>query len=100
VVVCEARVIQVLPLRRCNESRFVSGAPLAVSFPVIEKDCLTWAEVGAEMVREVGAFASTAGVAVQNSNAQVTSTAATTITPLFFANIPPHLRRKNHTRAT
>jgi hypothetical protein len=74
---------------------------LAVSLPVIEKDCLTWAEEGAEIVRAVGilgevavaGFASTTALALQNNNAQITSTTATTITPLFSANIPPHLER-------
>jgi hypothetical protein len=51
-------VVQVLPLRRCNKTMLlVNGAPLAVSWPVIEKDCLTWAEGGAEMVRAVEIFA-------------------------------------------
>jgi hypothetical protein len=81
----------------------VNGAPLAVSWPVIEKDCLTWAEEGAEMVRVVGiwvevavaagVFASTTALALQNNNAPITSTTATTIRPLFSANIPPHLER-------
>jgi len=83
----------------------VNGAPFDVSWPVIEKDCLTWAEGGAEMVRAVGVFAGVAvvavargfasivGAALQNNNAQTTSTAATTITALFSANIPPHLER-------
>jgi hypothetical protein len=79
----------------------VHGAPLAVSWPVIEKDCLTWAEGGAEIVRAVGilaevavaGFASTTALALQNNNAQITSITATTITPLFSANIPPHLER-------
>ena len=54
MTVCEAMVVQVLPLRRCNETVcLVSKAPLAVSLPVIEKDCLSWAEEGAEMVRAV-----------------------------------------------
>jgi len=93
VTVCEARVVQVLPLRRCKETVPLSGAPLAVSVPVIEKSLLTGAEEGAEMVRAVGVFASTAGVALQNNNTQITSTAATTITPLFSAYIPLHLDR-------
>ena len=89
----------------------VNGAPLAVSWPVIEKDCLTWAEEGAEMVRAVviwaevtvevcvgaalttGAFASTTALALQNNNAHVTSTTATTITTFFSPNIPLHLER-------
>ncbi len=54
VAVCDAVVVQVVPLRRCNETVcLVSAAPLAVSCPVIEKDCLTWADEGAEMVRVV-----------------------------------------------
>jgi hypothetical protein len=101
VAVCEAMVVQVVPLRRCNETVPVNEAPLAVSVPVIEKGWLTWAEEGAEMVRTVeivagvtvGDFASIAALALQNNNAQITSTAATTITPLFSANIPPHLER-------
>ena len=71
----------------------VSGAPFYVSWPAIEKEWLIWAEEGAEMVRAVGVFASTAGVALQNSNAQITITTATTITVLFSANIPLHLER-------
>jgi hypothetical protein len=62
------------------------------------------AEEGAEMVRTVAifagaavvvrrSFASTAGVALQNNNVQITSTTATTIPALFSANIPPHLER-------
>ena len=51
-----------MPLRRCNETvRLVNGAPLAVSCPVIEKDCLTCAEEGAEMVRAVGDMGGTDG---------------------------------------
>jgi len=110
VTVCDVRVIQALPLRRCNETvRWVNGAPLAVSWPVIEKDCLTWAEGGAEMVRvvgiwveltvAVGVFASTAGAALQNNNAQTTNTTATTITILFSAYIFPTLEHEAHTRA-
>jgi hypothetical protein len=58
VAVCEAMVVQVVPLRHCNATLWlVSVAPLAVSLPVIEKDCLTWAEEGAEMVRAVEIFA-------------------------------------------
>jgi len=104
VAVCEAMVVQVLPLRRCKETvRLVNGAPLAVSWPVIEKDWLTWVEEGAEIVRVVEIFAavavivegraSTEGVALQNSKAQTTIITATTITPRFSANIPPHLER-------
>jgi len=86
-----------------------SGAPLAVSLPVIEKDCLTGADEGAEMVRWVGflaevtvamvrsGVASIIGEALQINNAQTTSTAAT-ITTLFCANIPAHLERYTHTR--
>jgi flagellar biosynthesis/type III secretory pathway M-ring protein FliF/YscJ len=80
----------------------VSEAPFDVSWPVIEKECLTRAEEGAELVRAVvatvtgaavlGVFASSTGAAVLNNNAQTTST-ATTITTLFSANIPPHLER-------
>jgi hypothetical protein len=62
VAICEARVVQVSPLRRCNETVcLVNGAPFDVSWPVIEKDFLTWAVDGAEIVRVVGVFA---GVAV------------------------------------
>jgi hypothetical protein len=74
--------------------------PLATSWPVIEKDCLTGAEGGAEIVRvggvlagvmvAVGVLASITGVALHNDNAQITSTAAT-ITTLFSPNIPTHL---------
>ena len=54
VATCEDRVVQVLPLRRCNETVcLVSAAPLAVSLPVIEKAWLTWAQEGAEMMRAV-----------------------------------------------
>jgi hypothetical protein len=38
----------------------VNGAPLAASLPVIEKDCLTCAEEGAEIVRAVGTLAEVA----------------------------------------
>jgi hypothetical protein len=93
VTVFEARVVQVLPLRRCKKTVPVNEAPFDVSWPVIEKGLLTGAEEGAEMVRTVGVFASTAGVALQNNNAQITSTAATTITPLFSPNIPTYLGR-------
>ena len=62
VAICEVRVVQVVPLRRCNATPcLVSGAPFDVSWPVIEKDFLTWAVDGAEMVRAVGVFV---GVAV------------------------------------
>jgi hypothetical protein len=54
VTLCEARVIQVLPLRRCNETVPVNEALLAVRVPVIAKGVLTVAEEGAEMVRAVG----------------------------------------------
>ena len=102
MTVCEAIVVQVLPFKRCNETvLLVNGAPLAVSLPVIEKDCLTWAEEGAEIVREVGIlaavvlvvedFAPTTALRLQNNNAQITSATATTTTLLFSANIPPHL---------
>jgi hypothetical protein len=58
VTVVEVRGVQVLPLRRCNETLcLVSAAPLAVRVPVIEKEWLTWAEEGAEMVRAVEIFA-------------------------------------------
>ena len=104
MTVCDVRVVQALPLRRCNETvRLVNGAPLAVSCPVIEKDCLTCAEEGAEMVRAVGiwveltvavgVFASTTALALQNNNAQVTSTTAITMKPFFSPNIPIHLER-------
>jgi hypothetical protein len=104
VAVCEARVVQVLPPRRCNETVPVNEAPLAVSWPVIEKDCLTWDEEGAEIVRAVGMLAGVAltvlrglasitALALQNNNAHITSTTATTIQLLFSANISPHLDR-------
>lgn len=121
MAICEARVVQVLPLRRCNETVcLVNGAPFDVSWPVIEKDFLTWAVDGAEIVRAVGffvvvtlaavavgagvavavfvgvavaVFASTTALALQNNNPQTTSTTATTITLLFSANIPLHLER-------
>jgi hypothetical protein len=66
VAVCEARVVQVLPLRRCNETvRWVNGAPFAVSLPVIEKGWLTGAEGGVEIVRVVEIWAEvTVAVAV------------------------------------
>src|ERR1035437_1385905 len=98
-------VVQVLPLRRCNETvLFESAALLAVSLPVTEKDCLTWVEEGAEIVRAVEIFAvvtlivlkglaSTTTLALLSNNPQVSSTTATTIIPLFSANIPPHLDR-------
>ncbi len=98
-------MVQVLPLRRCNDTVCLAdAAPLAPSCPVIEKDCLTWADEGAEMVRVVEIFAgvalimlkglaSTITLALQNNNAQITSTTATIITPLFSPNIPPHLER-------
>jgi hypothetical protein len=63
---------------------------LAVSLPVIEKDCLTRAEEGAEMVRVLRVFASTTALALHNNNPQIT-TIATAITLLFFPNIPSHL---------
>lgn len=104
VTACEATVVQMLPLKRCNETVCLeSVAPLAVSLPVIEKDCLTWATEGAEMVRALGifagvavvlrGFASIADVALQNNNAQITSTTAATITSLFSADISRHLER-------
>ena len=79
----------------------MSEAPFDVSWPVIEKECLTKAEEGVEMVRAVVAtvtvwllvFASSAGAAVLNKNAQTTSTAATTITTRFSADNSPHLER-------
>ena len=97
-----------------------NGAPFNVSWPVIEKDFLTGAVDGAEMVRAVGVFAGVAvgvfaGVAVtavlrgfasttdatlQNNNTQTTSTTATTIPTLFPENIPSHLERRALTRAT
>jgi len=94
-MVCEVMVVQVLRLRRCNKTtHLVERARLAVSWPVIKKDCLTWAEDGAEMVSAVGAlavttgvFASTKALALQNNNAQMTSTTATTIIPFFSPNI-------------
>ena len=70
-----------------------SGAPFDVSLPVMVNDCLTLADEGAEMLRAVVVFASTAGAALQNNNAQITSTTATTITPLFSPNIPTYLGR-------
>jgi hypothetical protein len=104
VTLCEASVVQVWPLRRCNETAdLVNGAPFDVSWPLIEKDRLTWAEEGAAMVRVVEilagvrvavalkVFASITDVALQNNNAQTTSTAVPTTTRLFSANIPPHL---------
>jgi hypothetical protein len=140
VAICEARVVQVLPLRPCNETVcLVNGAPFDVSWPVIEKDFLTWAVGGAEIVRVVGVFvgvavgvfvvvtlaavgvfvgvavevgagvavevfASTAGVALQNNNAQTTNSTATTITTLFSAHIffpllsiKPSLVRQSYT---
>ena len=58
MTVCDARVVQVVPPRRCNETvRWVNAAPFAVSLPVIEKGWLTGAEEGAEMVRVVGIWA-------------------------------------------
>ena len=95
VVVCWVIVAQVLPLRRCNRMKLlVSGAPLAVSLPVMVKAFLTWADEGAEMVRVVvEVLASTAGAALQNNNTQTTRATATTITPFFSANISPHLGR-------
>lgn len=94
MTVVEVRVVQVLPLRRCNETVcLVSGAPLAVRVPEMVKGYLTGAEEGAEMVRALRDFASITGVALQNNNAQITNTTATTTTPLFSANIPPHLER-------
>ena len=71
---------------RCKETVPVNGAPLAVSVPLIAKGVLTWAVDGAEMVRSVllGGGASTKALALQNNSAQITSTAVTTITPLFF----------------
>jgi hypothetical protein len=94
VAIVEVIVLQVVPLRRCNETVWlVSAAPLAVSLPVIEKACLTLAEEGTEMVRVLTVFASTTVLALQSNNAQITSTAATTITPLFSANTPLHLER-------
>ena len=102
MTLCEARVIQVLPLRRCNETVPVNEALLAVRVPVIAKGVLTVAEEGAEMVRAVGVlvgvtvavagFASTTILALQNNNTQITST-TTTVAPLFKLNIPPHLER-------
>ena len=54
VTLFEAMVVQVLPLRlRCNETVPANEAPFDVSWPVIEKGWLTWAEEGAEMVRAV-----------------------------------------------
>jgi small-conductance mechanosensitive channel len=66
VAVCvEVMVSQVVPLRRCSETLcLVSGAPFDVIWPVIEKDFLTWAVNGAEMVRVVGVFVYVALVAV------------------------------------
>jgi hypothetical protein len=113
VAVCvEVMVSQVVPLRRCSETLcLVSGAPFDVIWPVIEKDFLTWAVNGAEMVRVVGVgvalvavgvgvalvavevFASTTGAALQTNNTQTTSNTPTTITPFFSANIPRHLER-------
>ena len=93
MTVFEARVVQVLPLRRCKKTVPVNEAPFDVSWPVIEKGLLTGAEEDAEMLRAVVVLASTAGAALQNNNAQITSTAAATIIPLFSPNIPPHLGR-------
>ena len=100
MTICEARVVHVLPLRRCKETVPLLGAPLAVSLPVIEKGLLTGAEEGADMVRAVGVFASTSGVALHNNNPKIASTTATTITILFPANTPLHLERSAYTRAT
>ena len=92
MTICEARVVHVLPLRRCKETVPLSGAPLAVSLPVIEKGWFTLAEEGAEMVRALRVFASTTELALNNNNPQIT-TIATAITLLFFPNIPFHLER-------
>ena len=64
VTTCEAMVVQVLPLRRCKKTVPVMGVPLAVSVPVIEKDLLTGAEEGAEIVRAVGGSGVGVGVGV------------------------------------
>ncbi len=94
VVACEVRVVQVVPLRRCSKTPcLVSGTPLAVRVPEMVKEYLARADEGAEMVRALGGLASIKGVALQNNNAQITNTTATTITALFSRNIPPHLER-------
>lgn len=102
VTVCDAIVAQALPLRRWRRTAHLVNGPLLVveSWPVIEKGCLTGAEEGAEIVRAavvlaegVEGFASIAGVALQNNNAQLTTTTSATITTLFPANIPTHLER-------
>jgi hypothetical protein len=51
----EVMVVHCLPLKRCNEmvARLVIEAPFDVRLPVIEKECLTMAEEGAETVRAV-----------------------------------------------
>jgi hypothetical protein len=93
MTVFEARVVQVLPLRRCKETVYlVSWAPLAVSLPVIENGWLTLTEEGAEMVRVLRVFASTTALALHNNNPQIT-TIVTAITLLFLPNIPSHLER-------
>lgn len=64
-LVFEAMVIQVLPLKRCNEMVFLdNGEPLEVSLPVIKKDCLILAEEDAKIVRVVKVVELLAGVAV------------------------------------
>lgn len=102
MTVVEAMVVHFFPFKSCNKTvvRLVSEAPFDVSWPVIEKECLTSAEGGAEMVRAVVAtvtvlpvLASSTGAAELNNNAQTTSTAATTISTRFSANIPAHLER-------
>jgi len=69
-----------------------TAVPLAVRAPEMVKDWLTaGVELEVVAVRVVDAgFASTAGVALQNNNAQTTNTTATTITTLFSAYIFSH----------
>ena len=65
-------------------------------------DCLTAGlELGVVAVSTVDAgCASTAGVALQNNNAQTTNTTAATIATLFSVYIPPNLEHQAHTRTT